>query len=79
MDCQKILFFCWPDERSLIDEMLSSWLILLLLLIQTQGNEREFFSMVFANETAIIKGSVAENFVWGCVTKAFVPFYLFGE
>lgn len=45
----------------------------------TQGDEREFFSMVFANETAIIEASVAENFVRGYVTKAFVPFYLLGS
>ena len=77
VDPWKILFFCWPDEHSLIDETPSSWLFPLLLPVPTQGNEPEFFSMVFANEAAIIEASVVENFVRGCGAKAFVPFWHF--
>lgn len=76
---RKSISFAGPTNvvAYLIDEMLSSWLFLLLLLIPTQGDEREFISTVFANETAMTEGSVAENFVWACLTKPFVPLYLF--
>lgn len=59
--------------------MLSSWLFLLLLLIPTWGDEREFFSMVFAYEKAIVEASVAKNFAQECVKEAFFPLFDFEE
>ena len=45
----------------------------------TQGDEREFFSMVYANEKVIIEASVTKNFVQECVKEAFFPPFDFVE